>query len=68
MSQMCNLSCGRVSSSVSKEASAREARQSAIAYLYSPVYYRHPKYLSPRRGRPVIVNHLPGENPRRAAL
>jgi hypothetical protein len=49
--------------SVSKEAGARQARQSAIDYFNSPVYYRHLQYLNLRRGRPVIVNRLLGENP-----
>lgn len=54
--------------SVSKETGAREARQSAIDYFNSPVYYRHLQYLNLRRSRPLIVNRLLGENPRRAAL
>jgi hypothetical protein len=54
--------------SISKEASARQARQSAIDYFNSPVYYRHLQYLNLRRGRPVIVNRLLGENPPGAAL
>ena len=54
--------------SVSREAGAREARQSAIAYFNSPVYYRHLQLLHLRRTRPLIVNRLLGENPPRAAL
>lgn len=54
--------------SVSKEAGARDARQSAIAYFNSPVYYRHLQYLNLRRGRPVIVNRLLGENRRGPTL
>ena len=54
--------------SVSKEAGAREARQSAIDYFHSPVYYRHLQYLNLRRSRPLIVNRLLGENRRGPVL